>query len=174
MDERDITFLAFILPALIIVGGVVVMVWGIRHATRQAELEHEERMAMIERGITPSDTRPSEHRRRSHGFKMSLGILLCGLGMGLLMLITFAAGSPGTGFGIGGAIAMVGLAFIVSAMLTERQGPSMDDRMAARRAGVAGPHEGAVPAFRDRAAGAPMVQRRSFDEPIPPPPADQT
>jgi MFS family permease len=174
MDERDIVFLAFMLPALIIVGGVVVMVWGIRHATRQAELEHQERMAMIERGITPSDTRPGEHRRRSHGFKMSLGILLCGLGMGLLMLITFAAGEPGTGFGIGGAIAMVGIAFIVSAMFTERQGPSQEDRMAARRAGMSGAHEGiAVPAFRDRAAGAPLVQRRSFDEPIPPPPADQ-
>ena len=38
MDERDIAIPAVMLPALIIVGGVVVMVWGIRHATRQAEL----------------------------------------------------------------------------------------------------------------------------------------
>ena len=33
---------------------------------------------------------------------------------------------------------MVGLAFIVSALFTERQGPSMEERMAARRAGMAG------------------------------------
>ena len=137
MDERDIAMLAFMLPALIIIGGVVVMVWGIRHATRQAELQHEERMAMIERGMNPPESpRGSERARRAHGFKLSLGILLCGLGLGLLMLITFAAGSPATGAGIGGAIVMVGLAFIVSAVFTERQGPSFERHvMVARRGG---------------------------------------
>ncbi len=33
MDERDIAIAAVMLPALIIIGGVVVMVAGIRHAT---------------------------------------------------------------------------------------------------------------------------------------------
>ena len=55
MDERDIAVIAVLLPALIVVGGVVVMVAGIRHATRQAELQHQERLAMIERGMTPPD-----------------------------------------------------------------------------------------------------------------------
>jgi len=138
MDERDFAILAFMLPALIIVGGVVIIVWGIRHATRQAELVHEERMAMIERGMTPPESPRHERRRRAHGFKMSLGILLCGLGMGLLLLITFAAGAFGTGLGIGGAIATVGLAFIVSAMFDEREGPSGEERTAARRAAMPG------------------------------------
>ncbi len=138
MDERDIAIVAVLLPGLIIIGGVVVMVAGIRHATRQAEFQHMERLAMIERGLSPADPPPAERHRRSHGMKTSLGIMLCGLGLGLLVLITFAAGSPATGFGIGGAIAMVGLAFIVSALFTERQGPSMEERMTARRAGMAG------------------------------------
>ena len=77
---------------------------------------------------------------------MSLGILLCGLGLGLVMLITFAAGAPGTGAGIGGAIVMVGLAFVVSAMFTERQGPSVEERMTARRAGDAGEQTEPLPA----------------------------
>jgi hypothetical protein len=152
MDERDIALLAVMLPTMIIIGGVVVMVWGIRHATRQAELQHEERMAMIERGITPPDlVDRSERVRRAHGFKLSFGILLCGLGLGLLMLITFGFGEPGAGFGVGGAIVAVGLAFVVSAMFTERDGPSMEARMMARRAGMRGgmppvaPHEPAAP-----------------------------
>ncbi len=139
MDERDIAVIAVLLPALIIIGGVVVMVAGIRHATRQAEFQHQERLAMIERGVTPPEGgRRAEGLRRSHGLKMSLGILLCGLGLGLVMLITFAAGEPGTGAGIGGAIVMVGIAFIVSAFFTERQGPSAEQRILVRRPAMAG------------------------------------
>jgi hypothetical protein len=136
--DSNLVVLALLLPSLIIVGGVVVMVAGIRHATRQAEFQHAERLAMIERGVSPPDSMPVERQRRAHGMKMSLGIMLCGLGLGLLLLITFAAGEAGTGFGIGGAIVMVGLAFIVSAMFTERQGPSPDERMAARHAALHG------------------------------------
>ncbi|MGE0360832.1 MAG: DUF6249 domain-containing protein [Vicinamibacterales bacterium] len=146
MNEREFLTAMLFLPGLVIIGGVVVMVWGIRHATRQAELQHAERMAMIERGMTPPEPPRHDRQRRAHGFKMSLGILLCGLGMGLLMLITFAAGAFGTGLGIGGAITMVGLAFIVSAMFTERQ------------------------AEAPRAAAEAMVKRRSFEPPMPPPP----
>ena len=139
MDERDIALLAVMLPALIIVGGVVVMVWGIRHATRQAELQHAERMAMIERGLPPPESpRGSERARRAHGFKMSLGILMCGLGLGLVMLIAFAAGAPATGAGIGGAIVMVGIAFIVSAIFTERPGPAHEHHDLAHRGGGQG------------------------------------
>ena len=110
MDERDIAVIAVLLPALIIIGGVVVMVAGIRHATRQAEFQHQERLAMIERGMHAARGRaaggaacgaPTASRCRSAS-------CLCGLGLGLVMLITFAAGAPATGAGIGGAIVMVG------------------------------------------------------------------
>ena len=86
--------------------------------------------------------------------------MLCGLGLGLLLLITFAAGAAGAGFGIGGAIVMVGLAFIVSAMFTERRGRRLDERMAARRAAL---------------RGARVEPSRSVSPPVdlppPPPPA---
>jgi hypothetical protein len=167
MNDRDFAIAVLLLPSLIIVGGVVVMIAGIRLAGRSAELQHQERMAMIERGLTPGDG--ADGPRRAYGFKMSLGILLCGLGLGLLMLITFAAGDVATGFGVGGAIVMVGLAFIVSAMFTERQGPALEGRTAARPGGS--PGGTAVPALGARAA-EPMVKRRDFDEGVSPPPVD--
>ncbi|MGD9904272.1 MAG: DUF6249 domain-containing protein [Vicinamibacterales bacterium] len=165
MDETQFAIAAMMLPALMIVGGVVVMVWGIRHATRQSELQHEERMAMIERGMTPPESPRHERQRRAHGFKMSLGILLCGLGLGLLMLLTFAAGDAGSGLGIGGAVVMVGVAFVVSALFTARQDPSADERPAARRAGAASGREWTT---GGGAAAEPLVRRRDFDEPAPP------
>ena len=150
MDERDIVIVAVMLPLAIIVGGVVVMVAGIRHATQQAEFQHQERLAMIERGMNPMEPeRQAVGQRRSYGVKMSLGILMCGLGLGLLMLITFAAGSAGIGFGIGGAVVMVGLSLVASALFADRQGPSLEERMMARRAGMQGarfdPHRPAPP-----------------------------
>ncbi len=45
---------------------------------------------------------------------------MLGLGLGMLMLITFAAGSPEVGLGIGGAFALLGAAFLVNAMLIAR------------------------------------------------------
>jgi hypothetical protein len=147
MDEAEFTRYVLILPALVIVGGVVVMWAGIRHATRLAELQHQERMAMIERGLAPPDEiRRAEGVRRSYGAKMSIGILLCGLGLGFVLLIAFAAGSPESGVGIGGAIVMVGLAFVVSAMFTERQGPSLEERRAGRDVGSHGGGRGGAPA----------------------------
>jgi hypothetical protein len=77
-------------------------------------------MAMIERGMTPGELERTDPDQRSHGFKMSLGILLCGLGLAFVMLLTFAAGSPSTGFGVGGAFVMIGLAFVVSALFTKK------------------------------------------------------
>jgi uncharacterized membrane protein len=145
--EADVMRFILVLPSLLIIGGVVVVWAGIRYATRQAELEHQERMAMIERGITPPEIRhgAERKRRKSHGVKMSLGILLCGLGMGLLMLISFAADAPSTGIGIGGAVVMLGLAFVVSAIFTERQGPSIEERAMARQAPIGGAPPPATP-----------------------------
>ena len=112
---------------------------------------------MIERGMTPPETHGADRQRRAHGFKMSLGILLCGLGLGSMMLITFAAGEAGTGAGVGGAIVMVGIAFIVSAFFTERQGPTEEVHMMTRRAGM---------------QGARAEPYRPAGSPVDPPPVD--
>lgn len=120
MDEYEFAMLAIILPGLVILGGFGVVVAAITRGGKMAEFRHKERMAMIERGMAPSERERADPDQRSHGFKMSLGILLCGLGLAFVMLLTFAAGSPSTGFGVGGAFVMIGLAFVVSALFTKK------------------------------------------------------
>ncbi len=127
MSENEIEFVSrmLIVPGLLIVGGFALMVATIIRNGKIAELRHRERMAMIERGMTPPE--PSEGRegaRRAHGFTMTIGIVLCGLGAALFMLIAFAGGAPGIATGVGGAFVMVGLAFIASAMNARRDLPA--------------------------------------------------
>ena len=128
MDETGILTLALFLPGLIILGGFAVLITAMLRRGKVAEMQHRERMAMIERGMTPpSVSVQAEFARRSHGSRMTLGVILCGLGLAFVMLITFAAGEPGVAIGIGGALVMLGLAFIVSASITKPEPPQRHD-----------------------------------------------
>jgi hypothetical protein len=49
------------------------------------------------------------------------GIILMGVGLGLAVLIAFAGDDVGSGIGVGGGIAIMGLAFLVSGMIAGRQ-----------------------------------------------------
>jgi hypothetical protein len=121
VGEYEFYALMLLLPALLIIAGVAVLWLIVQRGYRQAEFRHRERMAMIERGMTPPDPVLGDRAlQHAHGFKMTLGILMCGLGLALFMLISFAASAPGTGFGIGGAFVMLGLTFMASAFNTKR------------------------------------------------------
>ena len=48
---------------------------------------------------------------------LSLGIIVVGLGLALMTIISIAGESPESGIGIGGAIAILGGAFIVRSMV---------------------------------------------------------
>ncbi len=118
------------LPALVIVGGFVLLWMTVLRGFKQAEFRHKERMAMIERGLTPPDPVLGDPTlQRAHGFKMTLGILMCGLGLALFMLIGFASGEPGIAFGVGGACVMLGLALVVSAFNTKREAREAETRL---------------------------------------------
>lgn len=123
MSENDLMFAGLVaLPAFIVFGGFVLLGLTVWRGVKQAEFRHRERMAMIERGMTPPDQVLGDAAlRKAHGFKMTLGIMLCGFGLALMMLISFAAGAFGIGFGVGGAFVMVGLAFVVAAFSSKRE-----------------------------------------------------
>jgi hypothetical protein len=123
VSENEIVFASrlMVLPGLFILGGFAVMVATIIRNGKVAELRHRERMAMIERGLTPPEPAPGEAgSHHASSFKMTLGIVLCGLGAALFMLIAFAGGAVGIGTGVGGAFVAVGAAFITSAVSAKR------------------------------------------------------
>jgi len=122
VGEYEFFTAMLILPALFIVGGFALLWMTVMRGFRQAEFRHRERMAMIERGLTPPDPVLGDPAlQRAHGFKMTLGILVCGVGLALFMLLGFAAGQPAVAFGVGGAFVMLGIALVASALHSKRE-----------------------------------------------------
>lgn len=114
-----------LVSALGVVGGVLIIVAALRHRTRVVEMAHRERLAMIERGIAPAaDTGgPAEGRSQRSARAnrlLSAGIVTVGLGLGLATLIGFASGATDVAIGLGGSIAVVGGALVVTALVVHR------------------------------------------------------
>jgi hypothetical protein len=102
--------------------GVFIIYLGLRQRSQMLEMQHRERMAMIERGQIPLADPETLHVRRipSTGPSsryLSLGIIVVGLGLALSTVISIAAESPEVGIGVGGAIAIIGGAFIVRSIM---------------------------------------------------------
>jgi hypothetical protein len=118
---RDAFFWIFLMAAVL--AWPAVRVFSMWMTTRVRELELRERIALIEKGLTPPPERDPERFDRSmqsaitqatgSGRHRRAGIILMGVGLGLALLISTAS-TPRRGIGVGGFIAMVGLAFVVS------------------------------------------------------------
>ncbi|HTH25613.1 MAG TPA: hypothetical protein VL919_10900 [Vicinamibacterales bacterium] len=109
--------------------GVFIIFMGLKQRSQQLEMLHRERMAMIERGQIPLSD-PDHHDRRvvintgaaPSSRSLSMGIIVVGLGLALMTIISVAGESPEVGIGVGGAIAIIGGAFIVRSMLVRPEG----------------------------------------------------
>jgi hypothetical protein len=120
-----------IMGSLGILSGVAV-IWMAMQSRRQIrEMEHRERLAMIERGLLPApEVDPAAFDRRFTGARApespgavrarSGGVIMIAMGLAFMFMISFAAGAPGVGIGIGGAFALVGAGFFVNSMLMSR------------------------------------------------------
>lgn len=102
--------------------GVFIIYLGLRQRSQQIEMHHRERMAMIERGQIPLSGPEVLHVRRVPNVgpssrSLSVGIIVVGLGLALATIIAVAGESPEAGIGVGGAIAILGGAFIVRSIV---------------------------------------------------------
>jgi len=134
------------IPIIVIIGGLIIGAMALHHQAKLKELAYRERIAMIERGLLPTpESDPARFERtieQIHATRAGLadvpgrhrtaGIVIVGLGLGLLLIITFAAGNPGAGFGVGGAIIVLGAAFLVNAVLAARAEARRLERTAER------------------------------------------
>jgi len=112
--------------------GVFIIYMGLRQRSMQLEMQHKERMAMIERGQVPLLAHEPGRPGRSGGGSrsMSIGIIIVGLGLAMMTLISVAGESPEVGIGVGGSIAILGAAFIVRNLFVPGRSvaPPPDDR----------------------------------------------
>jgi hypothetical protein len=118
-------FFALVINTLFIIGGVVLIVVAMRHRMKKVEMQHRERMAMIERGLTPignEDVPGALGRRGRVSPYTTLGIAIVGIGLGLMLVVGVAGGAADAGVGIGGAIVVLGAAFILNGYLQRGSG----------------------------------------------------
>jgi hypothetical protein len=108
--------------------GVFIIFMGLRQRSQHLEMQHRERMAMIERGQIPLTDPEVLHVRRVPNVgpssrSLSVGIIVVGLGLALATIIGIAGESPEIGIGVGGAIAILGGAFIVRSVIVRPDVP---------------------------------------------------
>jgi len=131
---------AVTIVALVILSGVGLMVAAMMNRRRFREMEHQERLAMIERGLVPSpESDPAGFEAKTRAVSAdydpairyrTAGVLMMGSGLGLLVLLTFTAGAFGVGVGVGGGWAILGAASLVNYFLISKREP---DRTPSRR-----------------------------------------
>ena len=117
--------------AMIILAGVGLMVAAMMNRRKMREMEHRERLAMIERGLIPSPESDPARFESAAGFGVrpadlgvryrTAGVLLIGIGLGLAILITFTARAPAIGIGVGGSWAVLGAASLLNYFLINRR-----------------------------------------------------
>jgi hypothetical protein len=145
MEDFVDMFWPFALPIVAIIGAFAYAIVQTLARARVRELEVRERIAMIERGLVPPpekdpggfDRAMSRYeryrdrdddwdwraRRRTPGRYRSAAVTLIGVGFGLMLLIAVTAGAPEVGFGVGGFLVIIGLAFFVNSWMNRYEPP---------------------------------------------------
>ena len=129
MKPEEATVIVF---GMIIIAGVVMMIAAMANRRRMREMEHRERLAMIDRGIMPSPESDPAGFESAAGFRTApesqagvryrtAGVLMIGFGFGIIILITFSADAFGVGFGVGGSFAVLGAASLLNYFLITRR-----------------------------------------------------
>ena len=116
-------------------GGFVIGTLAFIFRQRLRELAIKERIAMIEKGLVPSPEMDPARFEMLVGLRRPLsskgeryrsaGVIIMGLGVAMIFLLAFAAGIPRVAFGVGGGLAILGLAaFVTGSMQAGAEPPS--------------------------------------------------
>lgn len=127
---RGDDFAMFLIVLTLVMGGIILVLTAMWRRTKLLEMRHRERLALIERGLVPApEADPAGFDRAwrqsagpTQARMLSGGIVTVGLGLALMCIIGFAGGEGETAVGIGGAVVILGAAFIVNAVVGNRLG----------------------------------------------------
>ncbi len=154
-----IGFLAVLIPVVAIIGGFAVAIVSMIRESRIKELQIRERITLIEKGLVPSpEQNPAAFEaawlrteeaccgvspsREAYATKCTrAGIILIGIGLMLMVIITFAGDASHAGVGVGGGVAVLGGAFLVCGAV---------ERLSASRAARLAPSQPAKPRAGER------------------------
>jgi hypothetical protein len=139
MEDFPVMFWPFSIPIVAIIGAFVFAIIQTLARARVRELEVRERIAMIERGLVPPPEvdprgfdramdRYDRYRHHTPGRHRRAGVTLMGVGFGLMLLITFAGENPSAGFGVGGFLVIMGVAFFINSLFDHRYEPPASPR----------------------------------------------
>ena len=144
-------FMVMAIPLVVIIGGLINAALALHHRARLKELVLRERIAMIEKGVTPPpevdpaafDSGWEEKAGRpgvetTHAKHRTAGVILTGVGLGLILLISLTANDMAIGIGVGGAIVILGLAFLINSILSARTEREAGNRRYGRSGTVRG------------------------------------
>jgi hypothetical protein len=130
------SFVGFVF-AIILLGGLGLIAYTLSGRQRLRELAIKERIALIEKGLVPAPEVDPARFETLVGLRRpvnstaaryrSAGVILMGLGCAMLVLLAFAAGVPEVGLGIGGGLAVLGLASFINGSLVNRDTSSQKD-----------------------------------------------
>ena len=124
MGSEELLAITFVFGTF---AGVFVIFLAMRQRSELLQMQHRERMAMIERGHNPTAESAAPRAALAQSRALSLGIVVIGFGLALMTVVSIAGGSPEAGVGVGGAIAIIGAAFIVRSQLVRPQTPPAGD-----------------------------------------------
>ena len=132
LGEAIATIVA-VVPIILIIGGLVIAALAIRSRAQLRALAHQERLAMIERGMTPppakgrvfsgllpgswDDMKGATRYRDDPARRRASAVVMLGFGVALAVLIWVAGDDPRSAVGVGGFFVVMGLAlFVISFM----------------------------------------------------------
>ena len=136
MDNTDYMSMAIativaIAPVAALIGGVIIAALAILGRGRLETQAHLERLAMIERGLTPpaderafpgglpfgswNDMRATQREKDDPTRRRDNAVWFVGFGSAAALLFWVGFGDPDLGVGIGGAFWILGLTYFVSA-----------------------------------------------------------
>lgn len=138
MQAEELFATVFVLAMF---AGVLIVFLGLRQRSLQLEMRHRERMAMIERGQIPLEEKTAVALGQRAGSRsaaassrsLSFGIIAVGLGVALMTIIGIAGDSAEVGVGVGGAVAVIGAAFIVRSLVVRPDAPAAEPQALVRR-----------------------------------------